>query len=273
MGRLDGKTAMITGASRSLGRAHATVFAREGANLLLLDLGKDEGPYPMPSRRQLEETADECRALGAQVVTWAADVRDQAQVDAGVAAAEAELGPVDVAVNNAGVLIPGGMLSHQMSDADWRLVLDINLTGTWHCCKAVLPGMAERRSGSIVNIGSTGGLVAFEMFSGYVASKHGVVGLTKALALEYGRFGVRVNVVCPTTLRADPSLGTASTQAVAAAIGASLSDYEASSASLHALRRLASAEEVVAASLWLASAESSATTGVALTVDAGYTAR
>lgn len=274
MGRADNKTVMITGAARALGRSHALLFAEEGADLVLVDLGRESGgPYTMPGRKLLEETARDCRRLGSRVVTAVADVRDQAQVDAATAAGIDEFGSIDVLVNNAGLLAPGGVMSHELSEEDWQLVIDVNLNGTWRCARAVLPHMAARRSGAIVNTASTGGLVAFEMFSSYVASKHAVVGLTKALALEYGRLGIRVNAVCPTTVEADPALCTESTAAVAASIGSSLEDYERSSASYHALRRLVTAQEVSEAVLWLAADSAGGVTGTCLVVDGGFTAR
>jgi NAD(P)-dependent dehydrogenase (short-subunit alcohol dehydrogenase family) len=111
------------------------------------------------------------------------------------------------------------------------------------------------------------------MYSSYVASKHAVVGLTKALALEYGRYGIRVNAVCPSTVAADDDLGSRSTRAVAQTMGSSLEDYERSSSSYHAIGRLVTAQEVSAACLWLAGPESGGTTGTELLVDGGFTAR
>src|SRR5213076_2815754 len=135
----------------------------------------------MSNRKQLETTAIACQRLGSRVLTAAADVRRQDEVDAAVAQAAGDFGRLDVLVNNAGVLGPGGRLAHEMDEAQWTLVVDVNLNGAWRCARAVLPHMMERRAGSIINIASTGGLVGFELFASYVASKHGVVGLTKAL--------------------------------------------------------------------------------------------
>jgi NAD(P)-dependent dehydrogenase (short-subunit alcohol dehydrogenase family) len=271
--RLDQKVVMITGAARALGRSHALTFAREGADLLLTDICRDDGPYPLSSRRELEETAAECRRIGSKVVTAVADVRDQAAVDEAVATGMDELGRIDVLLNNAGLLAPGGVRSHELTEQQWTLVVDVNLNGTWRCCRAVLPHMVQQRSGVIVNTASTGGRVAFELYSSYVASKHAVVGLTKALALEYGRFGIRVNSVSPSTVAASDELGTRSTAAVAEAMGTSLDAYERGSASYHAIGRLVTAEEVSRACLWLASDESAGASGTDLLVDGGFTAR
>ncbi|MFF8725818.1 SDR family oxidoreductase [Streptomyces sp. NPDC015171] len=271
--RIEGRIAAITGAARGLGRSHALLFAKEGADLLLMDRCQEDGPYPLAGRRELEETAADCRRLGARVVTAVADVREQAAVDAAVAAGLDEFGRIDILLNNAGLLAPGGVRAHELSEEDWTLVVDVNLNGTWRCCRAVLPAMVAQRSGAIVNTASVGGLVAYEMYSSYVASKHAVIGLTKALALEYGRLGIRVNAVCPSTVAAADRAETSSTAAVAAGMGASLEDYERSSTSYHPIGRLVSAEEVSAACLWLAGPESAGTTGSALTVDGGFTAR
>ncbi|WP_017603280.1 SDR family oxidoreductase [Nocardiopsis alkaliphila] len=271
--RIEGRIVMITGAARALGRSHALLFAREGADLLLVDSCGADGPYPLAERKQLEETAHSCRGLGSRVVTAVADVRDPEQVEAAVSAGIEEFERIDVLVNNAGLLAPGGVLSHQLTEEDWTKVLDVNINGTWRCCRFVLPHMVERRSGVIINTASTGGRVAFEMYSNYVASKHAVVGLTKALALEYGRFGIRVNSVSPSTVAADPGLDTASTADVARRLGSSLEEYERGSSSHHPLGRLVTAQEVSAACLWLAGEEAGGVTGTDLLVDGGFTAR
>ncbi|MGI5176758.1 SDR family oxidoreductase [Dactylosporangium sp. CA-152071] len=271
---LDGNVAMITGAARALGRSHALTFAREGADLILVDhCDPQAGPYEMSGRRDLEETADKCRRSGSRVLTGVADVRDQAGVDKVVDEAMEEFGQIDVLLNNAGVLGPGGVRAHELTEEQWQLSLDVNLSGTWRCCRAVLPHMVERGGGRIVNTASTGGRVAFEMYANYVASKHGVVGLTKSIAIEYGRHGIRANAVSPSTVADDAALGTRSTRAVAESLGSGLDDYERQSASLHALGRLVTASEVSAACLWLASPDSGGVTGTELVVDGGFTAR
>lgn len=271
--RMDQKIVMITGAARALGRSHALTFAREGADLLLTDIGRTDGPYPLASRKDLELVAADCRRIGSRVITAVADVRDQAEVDAAVAAGVEEFGRIDVLINNAGLLTPGGVRAHELTAEQWTLVIDVNLNGTWRCCRAVLPHMVRQRYGVIVNTASTGGRVAFELYSSYVASKHAVVGLTKALALEYGRSGIRVNAVSPTTVAASDDLGFRSTAAVAETMGVSLDEYERTTASLHPIGRLVTAEEVSQACLWLAGDESSGTTGTELLVDGGFTTR
>lgn len=271
--KLEGKVAMITGAARSLGRTHALTFAAEGADLLLTDICTQEGPYPLASRRELEQTAEECRRLGSRVTTAVSDVREQDSIDVAVEEGIQEFGRIDVLVNNAGLLTPGGLLAHELTEDQWNMIIDVNLSGTWRSSKSVLPHMIEARSGSIVNISSTGGRIAFELYSSYVASKHAIVGLTKALALEYSRFGIRVNAVAPSTVSANHLSGARSTEAVAASLGTSLEEYERGSVAHHPIARLVSATEVSRACVFLASDDSSGTTGTELLVDGGFTLR
>jgi NAD(P)-dependent dehydrogenase (short-subunit alcohol dehydrogenase family) len=275
MRRLTGRVAIVTGAARGVGRAIAVAMAREGADLLVTDLCRDldRCPYPMGTAEQLEETARRCRALGARVVTTAADVRDPADPVATVRAALDQLGKVDVLVNNAGVVAPGGRLAHEFSEQDWQLVTDVNLNGPWRFAKAVLPHMVRRRSGGIVNVASTGGLVGFPAFAPYVASKHGLIGLTRALAADYGTHGIRVNAVCPTSVRDDPALDSAMLAAVAATLDTSLEVYEQVSLPYHPLGSLVDAEDVAAACVWLACDESRRVTGAAVPVDSGFTVK
>jgi NAD(P)-dependent dehydrogenase (short-subunit alcohol dehydrogenase family) len=265
----------VTGAARGVGRAIALAFAAQGESLLLTDVcaAVDDVPYPLGTREQLEETAERCRALGSAVVAEPADVRDQAAVSAAVARSRAELGPVDVLVNNAGLVGPAGVAAHELSEAAWSLVVDVDLSGPWRCAKAVLPEMIERRRGAIVNVSSTAGLVAFPLFANYVAAKHGLLGLTKALALDYAPYGIRVNAVCPTSVRDEPDLAGTMLHGVAGMLGLELEDYEALSLPHHPLGSLVEAREVAATVLWLASDAAAHITGAAIPLDAGFTAR
>src|SRR5262245_3046594 len=138
---LAGKTAVITGAARGIGRECALRFAREGADLVLLDIGADLPGvgYPMGARDQLDRTAGLCEKLGAAVAALAVDVRDADGVAAAVAAGLARFGSVDVLVNNAGIVAPSGVPVHEIGEADWALMLDVNLTGAWRMIKAVAP--------------------------------------------------------------------------------------------------------------------------------------
>jgi len=275
MGRLAEKVAIVTGGARGVGRAIAVAMAREGADILVADLCRDidRCPYPLGTQKQLEETARRCRALGARVVTAVADVRDPADARAAVRTAIDQLGRVDVLVNNAGVVAPGGRPAHDFSEEEWLLVTDVNLHGPWRFAKAVLPHMLRRRSGGIINVASTGGLVGFPAFAPYVASKHGLIGLTRALAVDYAPHGIRVNAVCPTSVRDDPDLDGAMLSAVASALDTSVEAYEQLSVQYHPLGTLVEAEDVAAACVWLASDESRRLTGAVIPVDSGFTVK
>ena len=272
--QVDGAV-FITGAARGVGRATAVAFARTGASLLLTDLCAEieECPYPLGTLEQLEETARRCRSWGSRVATIAADVRDQAAIDAAVAHCHDELGPVAVLVSNAGLVGPAGAPAHQLDERAWTVLLDVDLSGVWRCAKAVLPDMVSARRGVIVNVASTAGLVAFPFFANYVAAKHGVIGLTRALALDYAAHGIRVNAVCPTSVRDEPELDSAMLAGVAGMVGLDLADYEALSLPHHPQGALVGADDVAAAVVWLASDGAARITGAALPVDAGFTVR
>jgi NAD(P)-dependent dehydrogenase (short-subunit alcohol dehydrogenase family) len=265
----------VTGAARGVGRATALAFAREGAALLLSDVCKpiEECPYPLGTAEQLEETSRRCRELGARVASAAVDVRDQAAIERAVALCRSELGPVDVLVNNAGLVGPGGRPAHELDERDWTTMVDVDLNGPWRCAKAVLPDMLARRGGAIVNVASTAGMVAFPFFANYVAAKHGLIGLTRALALDYAPHSIRVNAVCPTSVRDEPRLDSAMLAGVASMLGLDREDYEALSLPHHPLGSLVDAEDVAGAIVWLCSPGARHVTGAVIPVDAGFTAR
>jgi len=269
------ETVFITGAARGVGRATALAFARTGASLMLTDICEpiDECPYPVGTHEQLEETARRCRALGARASALAADVRDQAALDAAAARAREELGPVSVLVANAGLVGPSAAPAHELDERAWTVMVDVDLSGVWRSAKAVLPDMVRARRGVIVNVASTAGLVAFPFFANYVAAKHGVIGLTRALALDYAAHGVRVNAVCPTSIRDEPDLDSAMLGGVAEMLGLDPDDYEALSLPHHPQGELVSAQDIAATILWLASDAAARITGAAIPVDAGFTVR
>jgi NAD(P)-dependent dehydrogenase (short-subunit alcohol dehydrogenase family) len=269
------KVVFITGAARGVGRATAVAFAHAGSNLALADICAqiDECPYPLGTHDQLQETARRCREAGSRVTTHVVDVRDQTQIDAAVEDCEVELGPVEVLVNNAGLVGPAGAPAHQLDEQAWSTMIDVDLSGVWRCAKAVLPGMIARRGGAIVNVSSTAGMVAFPFFANYVAAKHGVIGLTKALALDYAPHSIRVNAVCPTSVRDEPELDSAMLAGVAGMLGVDAADYEALSLPHHPLGELISAGDVAATITWLASDAARRLTGAVIPVDAGFTAR
>jgi NAD(P)-dependent dehydrogenase (short-subunit alcohol dehydrogenase family) len=268
-------TVFITGAGRGIGRATAAAFAAEGASLLITDICDriPECPYPLATHAMLEETAARCRALGADVVTKVVDVRQTEEIESAVASAESELGPIDVLVNNAGLVGPAAKPAHELAEAEWDVILDVDLGGVWRCARAVLPSMVRNRGGAIVNVSSTAGLVAFPHFANYVAAKHGVIGLTRALALDYAPYGIRANAVCPTSVRDEAALDSGMLAGVAEMLGVGAEDYESLSLPHHPLGTLVEAADVAAAVLWLASPATKHVTGIAIPIDAGFTAR
>jgi NAD(P)-dependent dehydrogenase (short-subunit alcohol dehydrogenase family) len=269
------QTVFITGAARGIGRATANAFAAGGARLLLTDICAqiEECPYPLGTHEQLEETARRCRASGSEVLTAVVDVRHQDQIDAAVELCRHQLGTVDVLVNNAGLVGPAGAPAHELDERAWTTMVDVDLNGLWRCAKAVLPGMVASRSGVIVNVSSTAGMVAFPFFANYVAAKHGVIGLTRALALDYAANSIRVNAVCPTSVADEPALDSAMLAGVAGMLGLDAVDYEALSLPHHPLGALVKAGDVACTIAWLASDAAGAITGAVIPVDAGFTVR
>ena len=273
--RLDGKVALITGAGRGLGRACAQAFAREGARLVLLDVATDIPgvPYPMASRSQLLHTEATCRSAGASVLSVVADVRSPQAPCQAVDAALARFGRIDVLVNNAGIAAPSGKPVHEISEDEWQLMTDIDLTGAWRMLKAVAPTMIEQRGGSIVNVASTAGMVGYRHFAGYVAAKHGVVGLSRAAALDLAPFKVRVNALCPGSVRDDAAMEGRMLAEIARALDVPVEEHEQTFLHGQPMNSLIEPADVAAAATWLASDESRQVTGTVLAVDGGFSAR
>lgn len=200
MGKLDGKVALVTGGARGQGRSHALALAREGADIVICDIADQitTVPYAMGSAEQLKETAKMVEDLDRRCIALKADVRDAVQVKAVVDAGLAEFGAIDILLANAGI-----MSLHQVSqmpDDAWQDMIDVNLTGVFYSIRAVLPSMIAAGYGRIVVTASQGGRTAFQNLGHYVASKWGVIGLVKAVALEVAANGITVNAVCPTNV-------------------------------------------------------------------------
>ncbi|MCF1596964.1 SDR family oxidoreductase [Streptomyces muensis] len=273
--RLHGKSVLVTGAARGLGRATALACAAEGADLTLLDICADLPgvPYPLGTMGQLEHTAALCREAGAAVLTAPADIRDLRAVREAVTRAEDRFGRIDVAVNNAGIAAPSGKPVHEIDEEEWSLMIDVDLSGAWRVIREVGKAMSTRRAGSIVNVASTAGLVGYRHFAGYVAAKHAVVGLTKAAALDYAPTKVRVNAVCPGSVRDDAQAEGRMLAEIARALEVPVHEHEKTFVEAQPMNALIEPEDVAAAVVFLASDESRQITGSVLTVDGGFSIR
>ena len=201
MGMLDGKVAFITGAARGQGRAHAVTCAREGADVVIVDVLDQlpSVPYKLAVPPDLEETARQVEAHGRRAVAVKADVRSQRELDAAVAAGIAEFGGIDILIANAGIWTMGSFW--ELTDEQWEEMIAVNLTGVWKSAKAVAPHMIERRAGSIVLIASVNALEAGQYTAHYVAAKHGVIGLMRNIALELAPYGIRCNAISPGAIK------------------------------------------------------------------------
>ncbi|MEV0381689.1 glucose 1-dehydrogenase [Nonomuraea sp. NPDC050643] len=252
---LDGKVALITGAGSGIGAATALVCSRHGAKVMVADIDEDGG----------RRTVAEVRAAGGEAAFVWVDVRQARAVEDMVGSTVERFGRLDCAVNNAGVDTAGDGRFHEVSEESWDASMGVNLKGVWWCMKHELTRMLEQGSGSIVNVASVAGLVGIEapFVSPYIAAKHGVVGLTRAAALEYATSGIRVNAVCPGAVR---------TQMVDDLISQGIMTLE-QTAAYHPIGRYAGPAEIGEAIAWLSSDAASFVTGVPMAVDGAMTAR
>lgn len=252
-GTLQGRHAVVTGASRGIGAAIAHMLAAEGASLTLM--GRSLAP--------LQDLALQLPGIGHAAV--AVDVSDAASVGRGFEQARAALGPVAILVNNAGQAesAPFGKTSLEL----WRQMLDVNLTGTFLCTQAALPDLLGAGWGRVVNVASTAGLTGYAYVSAYVAAKHGVVGLTRALALELARKGITVNAVCPGYTETD--ILKDSIARIVAKTGRSEAEARAEFSAGNPQGRIVQPEEVADAVRWLCSPAASSITGQAISVSGG----
>jgi NAD(P)-dependent dehydrogenase (short-subunit alcohol dehydrogenase family) len=249
-GRLFGKRAFITGAGRGIGAAIADAFVLEGASVFIAELDPATGGAK----------ASELRARGGRAAWCVCDVSDRSSVEAAVLAAKQAFGTPDILVNNAGVNVFRDPLT--MTDTDWRRCLGIDLEGPLHACRAVLPDMLARGSGSIINIASVHGFSIIPGCFPYPVAKHGVLGLTRALGIEYAARGIRINAIAP---------GYIDTQ-ICRDYWATYPDPEAErrhAENLHPPRRLGRPEEVAMTAVFLGSDEAPFINASVITIDGG----
>lgn len=244
------KVAIVTGGSFGIGKAAAIAFANRGARVVIADWVEDK------------ETLETIRSSGGDAFFIKCDISKNDEVKKMIDRAIVQYGRIDYAFNNAGI---EGLSAptHECTDENWEKVIAVNLKGVWLCMKYEIPQMLKQGKGAIVNNASIAGLVGFQNIPAYVASKHGVIGLTKNAALEYAKLSIRVNAVCP---------GVIKTPMVDRFTGKS-KEVEKQFEGMEPVGRLGQPEEVAEAVMWLCSDASSFVTGDALPVDGGWTAQ
>jgi (+)-trans-carveol dehydrogenase len=272
MGRLDGKVAFITGAARGQGRAHAVTLAREGAEIVAIDICEQLPgiQYQLGTQEDLDETVRQVEGLDRRCIGVKADARSSEQMRAAADRGAAELGGIDIGVINHGIVMAGTY--DQISDEDWDMMIATNLTAVWRAACAVIPHLVARGGGSLILTASSAGMRSFYGLPSYVTAKHGVVGMAKALAVELGPQWIRVNALCPgnvdTPMFHNPYIhdmyngGPGGTREIAA--------FPAQAAQLLPIPWF-EAEAIANAALYLASDEGKYVTGTAFAVDAGMT--
>jgi NAD(P)-dependent dehydrogenase (short-subunit alcohol dehydrogenase family) len=252
-GGLTGKVALVTGGASGIGRATALVFAREGAKLIIADMN-EEGA---------QQTAHLITENGGDAMALQVDVTRAVEVEAMISKALDTYGRLDCAHNNAGILGTPFIRVTECTEEEWDRIIDVNMKGVWLCMKYEIPQMLQQGGGAIVNTASAAGLIGSAAFPIYDASKHGVVGLTKSVALQYAKRGIRVNAVCP---------GVIQTPMVAQGIEAN-PRFEQGAIRTNPSGRLGNPEEVAEAVVWLCSDAASFVTAHAMSVDGGLLAQ
>jgi len=269
---VEGKVAFITGAARGQGRSHAITLAREGADIIAVDLCAQIGsvPYPMATPQDLAQTVKEVEAAGRRIVATVADVRDYDALKEALDDGVAQLGRLDIVSANAGIVSYDQ--AADLAEQTWRDVIDVDLTGAWHAAKAAIPHLrAGGRGGSIILTSSDLGLKAAANQAHYVAASHGVIGLMRTLALELAADFIRVNALAPTAVDTPMVMNSATYRLLRPDLeNPTADDLAGPAAALNALPiPWVEPVDISNAVLWLASDEARYVTGVALPVDAG----
>jgi NAD(P)-dependent dehydrogenase (short-subunit alcohol dehydrogenase family) len=255
--KLKGKVALITGGGKGIGKQTALLFADEGADLALL------GPVP----DELELVRKEVESHSRRCLAYRANVANENEVNAVIEASLKNLGRIDVLINNAAVLGPAVAVA-KLSAASWTEEIAVNLTGSFFCCRAVLPGMIERKNGKIISITSVAGQRAYPLRASYAVSKAGLIALTRTLAAEVGPYNIRVNAIAPGPVSGDRMKRVIEERA--RSTGQSLVEVEESYLRALALRRMVEEEDVARMALFLASPEGDNITGQVFNVCSGY---
>jgi 3-oxoacyl-[acyl-carrier protein] reductase len=256
--KLKDKIAIVTGGGKGMGKEFSLAFAREGAHVVVCARNVSE----------LEKVASEIKAMGRRSLSLSMDVTNESSVEAAVKRTVDEFGRIDILANTAGVIGPIEMMGTHVSVADFESVWRTNTLGTFLTNRAVLKVMIPQKDGRIVNIAGTSGLRGYRMRVAYSSSKWGVIGITKTLALEVGRYNIRVNAICP-----GATMGERMSTIVhgkAKVRGVSVEEIQKEYAEDMALKRWLKPTEQAAAAVFLASDDSSAITGQAIPVDGGW---
>jgi len=274
-GRVEGKVAFITGAARGQGRSHALTLAREGADIIAVDITKqiDSVPYALATPDDLAETVKQVEALGRRIVAAQADMRDYDALKQALDDGVAQLGRLDIVSANAGIFSYGTLA--ELPEQTWQDMIDTNLTGAWHAAKAAIPHLRAAGGGSMILTSSTMGLMAISNLGHYVAAKHGVVGLMRTLALELAPDFIRVNSIHPASVDTDMVHNAAMYALFAPDLPEDQRTRQTLAPRFQALEVLpipwVEPADISNAVLFLASDEARYITGITLPVDAGAT--